>query len=86
MQLHQLSSLHQTTDEWMINLQSYLVDNGVKKLLFSIPLRQVDAVKFAKYLPPSSQERTTAVCYKTNVEKKFLYYPAVYSNYQPKQF
>lgn len=84
MQLHQ-RSLHQTTDEWMINLQSLSVDNGVKTSFFQF-LRQADAVKFAKYLPPPEESEPSVGAIKQMLEKVSLLDSAVYSNYQPKQF
>lgn len=82
MQLHQ-RSLHQTTDEWMINLQSLSVDNGVKTSFFQF-LRQADAVKFAKYLPPPQESEPSVGAIKQMLEKVSLLDSAVYSNYQPK--
>lgn len=50
LELHQ-PSLHQTTDEWMIGLQSLPLDND-SKISFIQLLRLADTVKFAKFLPP----------------------------------
>lgn len=82
MQLHQ-RSLHQTTDEWMISLQSLSVDNGVKTSFFQF-LRQADAVKFAKYLPPPQESEPSVGAIKQMLEKVSLLDSAIYSNYQPK--
>lgn len=82
MQLHQ-RSLHQTTDEWMINLQPLPVDNEVKTSFFQF-LRQADAVKFAKYLPPPQENETSVGAIKQMLQKVSLLDSAVYSNYQPK--
>lgn len=82
MQLHQ-RSLQQTTDEWMINLQSLSVDNEVKTSFFQF-LRQADAVKFAKYLPSPKESEPSVGAIKKMLEKVSLLDSAVYSNYQPK--
>ena len=82
MQLHQ-RSLQQTTDEWMINLQSLSVDNEVKTSFFQF-LSQADVVKFAKYLPPPKESEPSVGVIKQMLEKVSLLDSAVYSNYQPK--
>ncbi len=51
--LHQ-PSLQQTTDEWMVSLQSLPVNNESKTSFIQL-LRLADAVKFAKYLPPADE-------------------------------
>lgn len=48
----QHTSLHSTTDEWMVQLQSVPADADVKTAFFQL-LRLADTVKFAKYIPPS---------------------------------
>jgi hypothetical protein len=50
----QQPTLQQTTDEWMVSLQSLPV-NTESKTLFIQLLRLSDAVKFAKYLPPADE-------------------------------
>lgn len=50
----QQPTLQQTTDEWMVSLQSLPV-NIESKTLFIQLLRLSDAVKFAKYLPPADE-------------------------------
>ncbi len=84
MQLQQ-HSLQQTTDEWMVNLQSLSVDNATKTSFFQF-LRQADAVKFAKYLPPQKENETSVGAIKQMLQKVSLLDSAVYSNYQPKKF
>lgn len=81
-QLHQ-RSLYQTTDEWMINLQTLSVDNEIKTSFFQF-LRQADAVKFAKYLPPPKENETAVSVIKQMLKKVSLLDSTVYSNYQPK--
>lgn len=82
MQLHQLS-LQQTTDEWMINLQSLPVDNEIKTSFFQF-LRLADTVKFAKYVPPSRENETSVNAIKTILQKVSLLHSSLHSNYQPK--
>ena len=50
----QHKSLNQTTDEWMVKLQSLSVSQPVKTTFMQL-LRLADTVKFAKYLPPSGE-------------------------------
>ena len=45
-------SLHQTTDEWMVNLHSLPVNQDTKTSFLQL-LRLADTVKFAKYNPPA---------------------------------
>ncbi|MCY7421873.1 MAG: hypothetical protein LH478_09050 [Chitinophagaceae bacterium] len=45
-------SLHQTTDEWMVHLQSLPVSPDTKTSFLQL-LRLADTVKFAKYQPPA---------------------------------
>ncbi len=52
------AALHQTTDEWMVNLQSLPTEPGVKTSFFQL-LRLADTVKFAKYLPPTDDTYQT---------------------------
>ena len=53
-QQFQQAALQQTTDEWMLQLQSSPVEAGTKTAFFQM-LRLADTVKFAKYLPPSGE-------------------------------
>lgn len=53
LQLHH-QSLHQTTDEWMLNLQAIPVRQDAKTSFLQL-LRLADTVKFAKYLPPAEE-------------------------------
>lgn len=82
MQLHQ-QSLQQTTDEWMIGLQSLQADNEVKIAFFQF-LRLADTVKFAKYLPPARENETSVNSIKAMLQKVSLLHSNLYSNYQPK--
>ncbi len=50
----QHASLHQTTDEWMVSLQSVRADTEVKTSFFQL-LRLAETVKFAKYIPPAEE-------------------------------
>jgi hypothetical protein len=57
----QHKSLHQTTDEWMLNLQPIPVRQDAKTSFLQL-LRLADTVKFAKYLPPAEEnERSIEV-------------------------
>lgn len=79
----QQRSLYQTTDEWMLNLQPLTVDNEIKTSFFQF-LRQSDAVKFAKYLPPAKENEISVGVVKHMLQKVSLLHSNVYSNYQPK--
>jgi len=79
----QQHSLQQTTDEWMISLQSLPVDNETKTSFFQF-LRQADAVKFAKYLPPAKENETCVGSIKQMLQKVALLDSIIHSNYQPK--
>lgn len=81
-QLNQLS-LQQTTDEWMVNLQSLQVDNEIKIPFFQF-LRLADTVKFAKYLPPAAENETSVDAIKKMIQKVSLLQSGLHSNYQPK--
>ena len=82
MQLQQ-NSLQQTTDEWMINLQSLKVNNEAKTSFFQF-LRLADTVKFAKYLPPATENAASVDAIKSMLQKVSLLPSNVHSNYQPK--
>lgn len=82
MQLQQ-RSMYQTTDEWMLSLQPLSVDSDTKTAFFQF-LRQADAVKFAKYLPPSQENEISVDAIKRMLQKASLLDPTLYSTYQPK--
>lgn len=82
MQLQQ-RSLQQTTDEWMVKLQSLSVDNETKTSFFQF-LRLADTVKFAKYLPPASENEASVGAVKQMLQGVSLLDSGAYSNYQPK--
>jgi hypothetical protein len=46
--------LHQTSDEWMLKMHSLPVNQSTKTSFFQF-IRLADTVKFAKYIPPSSE-------------------------------
>lgn len=75
--------LQQTTDEWMVNLQPLPVDNETKTSFFQF-LRLADTVKFAKYLPPASDNEASVGVIKQMLQKVSMLDSIVYSNYQPK--
>lgn len=79
----QQRSLYQTTDEWMINLQSLSVDNEIKTSFFQF-LRLADTVKFAKYLPQLKENEASVGVIKHMLQKVSLLGSTIYSNYQPK--
>lgn len=79
----QQRSLQQTTDEWMIDLESLSVDNEIKTSFFQF-LRQADAVKFAKYLPTSNDNKTSVDAIKQMLKKVSLLNSTIHSKYQPK--
>lgn len=79
----QQNSLQQTTDEWMINLKSLQVNNEAKTSFFQF-LRLADIVKFAKYLPPATENVTSVDAIKIMLQKVSLLPTNLHSNYQPK--
>jgi len=79
----QQHSFQQTTDEWMINLQSLQVDNETKSSFFQF-LREADAVKFAKYLPPANDNQSSVGAIKQMLQKVALVHSTIHSKYQPK--
>lgn len=83
MQMSQ-KSLQQTTDEWMVSLLPLSVDNETKTTFFQF-LRMADTVKFAKYLPPSTENETSAEVTKNMFQKVSLLHSNVYSKYQPQK-
>jgi hypothetical protein len=82
MQLNQ-HPLHQTTDEWMVTLQNLSIDNSTKTSFFQF-LRQADAVKFAKYVPPAQEGEESVIVIRQMLKKAALLASPVHSNYQPK--
>jgi len=81
MQLQEQSQ-QKTTDEWMINLQSLPVDNDIKTAFFQF-LRLADTVKFAKYLPPETENEVSVHAIKQMLQKVSLLHSNIYSKYQP---
>ncbi len=79
----QQASLQQTTDEWMVALQTLSVDNETKTSFFQV-LRLADTVKFAKYLPHSRDNETSVEVVKNMLQKVSLLHSFIHSNYQPK--
>lgn len=67
LQLHD-KSLHQTTDEWMVNLHALPVSPDVKTSFLQL-LRLADTVKFAKYLPPAPENEQSISVALLMVEK-----------------
>ena len=82
MQLQQ-RSLQQTTDEWMLNLQPLPIDNETKTSFFQF-LREADAVKFAKYIPPPKENEMSMAAIRQMLQKVSLLDSHIHSNYQPK--
>lgn len=80
----QQNSLQQTTDEWMVILQSLSVDNETKTSFFQV-LRLADTVKFAKYLPHARDNETSVEVIKSMLQKSSLLHSSIHSNYQPNQ-
>jgi hypothetical protein len=57
----QQKALYQTSDEWMVNLQSLAIDQDTKTEFFQF-VRLADTVKFAKYLPsPSAHHQSMKI-------------------------
>ncbi|MGI8636854.1 MAG: hypothetical protein ACR2KZ_15780 [Segetibacter sp.] len=79
----QQASLQQTTDEWMVALQTLSVDSETKTSFFQV-LRLADTVKFAKYLPHSRDNETSVEVVKNMLQKVSLLHSFIHSNYQPK--
>ena len=82
MQLHQ-NSLQQTTDEWMCSLQPLNIE-GNTKILFYQFLRLADSVRFAKFLPPASENEAAMETVKEMLQKGSLLRPNIFLKYQPK--
>ncbi len=80
-QLHH-QSLHLTTEEWMLQLQSVDADNEIKISFFQL-LRLADTVKFAKYIPPAAENDKSV-----EVARNFIKNVAsanAHAAYQPKK-
>lgn len=82
MQLQQ-NAMEATTDEWMVQLQELPVNNEIKTTFFQF-LRLADAVKFAKYLPPSTEHTISIEAIKQMLNKSALLHTNLYSKYQPR--
>lgn len=81
LQMHQ-PSLHQTTDEWMVSLQSLPV-NSESKTSFIQLLRLADAVKFAKYVPPVDESETSVETTRTMLHNVAQMQQNAHSKFQP---
>ncbi len=79
--LHQ-PSLHQTTDEWMMSLQSLPV-NSESKTSFIQLLRLADAVKFAKYVPPADENENSVETTRTMLNHVAQMQQKAHSKFQP---
>lgn len=77
------STTTQTTDEWMIALQSLQIDADTRSYFFQV-LRLSDAVKFAKYIPPSIEMEASMNHTMQMIKKAALLHSEVYSKFQPK--
>lgn len=72
-----------TTDEWMIAIQALQIDADTRSYFFQV-LRLSDAVKFAKYLPPTIEMETSMNNTRQMIKKAALLHSEVYSKFQPK--
>lgn len=79
--LHQ-PSLHQTTDEWMISLQSLPVNNESKTSFIQL-LRLADAVKFAKYVPPADENEQSVDTTRSMLHEVAQLQQKPHSKFQP---
>lgn len=79
----QKQSLHQTTSEWMINLQDLSITNEVKIEFFQV-IRLADAVKFAKFQPPVTENENAKNATITMVKKVSLLHNDIHSPYYQK--
>ena len=61
-------SLHQTTAEWMLDLQAISVRQDAKTSFLQL-LRLADTVKFAKYLPPAEENDQSIITARQMVEQ-----------------
>jgi hypothetical protein len=74
--------LHQTTDEWMMKLQSLPVDPEPKTSFIQL-LRLADTVKFAKYIPPVDESEKSIDTTKQMLQKIAQMQQSAHINYQP---
>jgi len=81
LQLHQ-PSLQQTTDEWMVNLQSIPIDGGSKTSFFQV-LRLADTVKFAKYLPTQEDAEQSIETTRLMIQQVAQWQQNSHTKYQP---
>lgn len=81
LELHQ-PSLHQTTDEWMVALQSLPLDND-SKISFIQLLRLADTVKFAKYIPPVDESEKSVETAKQMLQHVAQLQLSTHAKYQP---
>jgi len=81
LQMHQ-PSLHQTTDEWMMSLQSLPVKSESKTSFIQL-LRLADAVKFAKYVPPMDENETSVETTRTMLHDVAQMRQNAHSKFQP---
>jgi hypothetical protein len=75
-------SLHQTTDEWMINLKAIPL-NDESKTSFLQLLRLADAVKFAKYQPPMEENEQSVPTTKLMLQQVAQWQQNSHTKYQP---
>ncbi len=73
----------QTTDEWMIALQALQIDADTRSYFFQV-LRLSDAVKFAKYMPPTVEIDASMNHTRQMIKKAALLHSEAYSKFQPK--
>lgn len=82
LQLHQQNQ-HQTTEEWMLQLQPLTVSTEIKTPFFQF-LRLSDTVKFAKYLPPQEENQTSVEAIKQMLRNVSSTHSNLTTQYQPK--
>ncbi|WP_165958196.1 protein BatD [Segetibacter sp. 3557_3] len=79
-------SLQQTTDEWMVQLQPLRVGHDTKTSFFQV-LRLADTVKFAKYIPPATDNEQSITTVKHMlrevVEQQKQFAPNPNAKYKP---
>ncbi len=73
----------QTTDEWMIAIQALQIDADTRSYFFQV-LRLSDAVKFAKYMPPTMEMEASMNHTRQMINKAALLHSEAYSKFQPK--
>ena len=84
MQLLQ-NNLPLTSDEWMIVLSRLHIDSDHKTAFFQF-LRLADSVRFAKYIPPSSENEKALNAVKVMLQKTSFLHSKLYSKYQPQKY